>query len=224
VAAKIRDFIIDHNLKPGDRLPTEGELAERFAVSRVSIREATKALQFLGIIDAAPRRGLSVGKVSMKRLSRYLGFHFAIADYPVDELIDTRLVVESGGLEHAAARIRQDPSIYEKLCGLNQQLAEAATLEDWINGDRAFHCELVAASGLRALAAFNDLVQVFFRRFRENFPQSEWPSGVRSHQRIIDLLREGDVAGARSVLEEHIASHRGRTRPDASVKLPKIPE
>jgi DNA-binding FadR family transcriptional regulator len=82
VADRIRQYIMDNRLKPGDRLPTEQELSDRFGVSRVSTREATKALGFLGIIDAAPRRGLVVGRVDMKRVTNYLSFHLAISDSP----------------------------------------------------------------------------------------------------------------------------------------------
>ena len=57
VAEKIKDYIVDHALRAGDRLPTEFQLAERFGVSRVSIREATKALGFLGIIRRHPVAG-----------------------------------------------------------------------------------------------------------------------------------------------------------------------
>jgi DNA-binding FadR family transcriptional regulator len=210
VAARIRDYIINHGLKPGDRLPTEGEFAERLGVSRVAVREATTALGFLGIIDAAPRRGLTVGRVSMKRLSRYLGFHFAVGNYPADELIDTRIVVETGGLSHVVQRMARDPTIYENLNELNSQLRRTKQLREWIRTDMRFHCSLVAASGLRGLAALNDLVQVFFRRFREDFPRTQWKGGVESHQRIIDALRDGDCAAAHRELTEHIASHRAR--------------
>jgi DNA-binding FadR family transcriptional regulator len=210
VAARIRDYIINHDLKPGDRLPTEGEFAQRYGVSRVAVREATTALGFLGIIDAAPRRGLTVGHVSMKRISRYLGFHFAVGNYPVDELIDTRIVVETGGLNHVIQRMARDPSIYEQLNELNGHLRKTEQLQDWIKTDMRFHCSLVAASGLRGLAALNDLIQVFFRRFREDFPRSQWKSGVESHQRIIDALRDGDCVTATRELTEHIGSHRAR--------------
>jgi DNA-binding FadR family transcriptional regulator len=210
VASRIRDYIINHDLKPGDRLPTEGEFAERFGVSRVAVREATTALGFLGILDAAPRRGLTVGRVSMKRLSRYLGFHFAVGNYPVEELIDTRIVLETGGLSHVIQRMARDPSIYEHLNDLNAQLRQTKKLQDWIRTDMRFHCSLVAASGLRGLAALNDLVQVFFRRFREDFPRSLWKGGIESHQRIIDALRDGDCAAAQRELTEHITSHRAR--------------
>jgi GntR family transcriptional repressor for pyruvate dehydrogenase complex len=210
VASRIRDYIIKHDLKPGDRLPTEGEFAERFGVSRVAVREATTALGFLGILDAAPRRGLTVGRVSMKRLSRYLGFHFAVGNYPADELIDTRIVLETGGLNHVIQRMARDPSIYQNLNDLNAQLRQAKQLQAWIRTDMRFHCSLVAASGLRGLEALNDLVQVFFQRFREDFPRSKWKGGIESHQKIIDALRDGDSVTAHRELTEHITSHRTR--------------
>ena len=54
IANRIKDFIIANKLKPGDRLPTEAELAEQFGVSRVTVREATTALGFLGVLQSAP--------------------------------------------------------------------------------------------------------------------------------------------------------------------------
>ncbi|RIK79847.1 MAG: hypothetical protein DCC67_10030 [Planctomycetota bacterium] len=212
VAAKLRTYSINKGLKPGDRLPTEGELAEQFGVSRVSVREATKALGFLGIVDAAPRRGLSVGKVSMKRLSRYLSFHFALADYPLDELIDTRIVVETGGLRRVAERMAKDPSIYEQLNAVNDKLRRATKKSEWLQGEVEFHCLLVASSGVRALAAFNDLVQVFFQKFRAGFSKSRWKNGIRGHQEIIDTLRKGDYQTATALLTEHINVHRDRDK------------
>ena len=53
IAGRIKNFIITNQLKPGDRLPTEHEMATQFGVSRVSVREATKALGFIGVLDCA---------------------------------------------------------------------------------------------------------------------------------------------------------------------------
>ena len=61
VADRIRGYIQENSLQPGDRLPTEYQFAERLGVSRLAVREATKALEVLGIVDASPRRGLTVG-------------------------------------------------------------------------------------------------------------------------------------------------------------------
>ena len=69
VTTQLKSFIVDEKLMPGDRLPTESELAERFGVSRLSLREATKTLEFLGIIEARPGRGLTVGRVNLERVT-----------------------------------------------------------------------------------------------------------------------------------------------------------
>jgi len=115
IAMKIKDLIIENRLKVGDRLPTEQEFEDRFCVSRVSVREATKALGFLGIIDAAPRRGLTISNLNMERVSQFLGFHFVINDYPIDQLLEARLGIERGGFRSAIQRIREDQGIYERL-------------------------------------------------------------------------------------------------------------
>src|SRR5262245_56936519 len=115
VAERIKQFIIENRLKLGDRLPTEQEFCDRFGVSRVCTREATKALSFLGIIDAAPRRGLAVGQLNMKRVTDYVGFHFAISDFPLSQLLDARNVIETGALPHVMRRMKEDPTVYTRL-------------------------------------------------------------------------------------------------------------
>ena len=82
LTAQLRKHIIDQGLKPGDPLLTEQEMVERFGVSRSVVREATKALDFLGIIDAVPRRGMILDTFDFDRVSEYFGFHFALSDYP----------------------------------------------------------------------------------------------------------------------------------------------
>lgn len=57
VAERLKSFIVTENLRAGDKLPTETELAAQFGVSRLSLREATKALEFLGIVEAHPDGG-----------------------------------------------------------------------------------------------------------------------------------------------------------------------
>ncbi|MBI4601773.1 MAG: FadR family transcriptional regulator [Planctomycetes bacterium] len=215
VAAKIRQLILRGHLKPGDRLPTEHELAERFGVSRVSVREATKALGFLGVLEAAPRRGLTVGRVDLGRVdlgrvTEYLGLHPAVSDASSEQLIDTRVVIETGVLPHVARRMAEDPSIHEGLRALNERLRGTRDLVAWIELDIAFHRRLVESSGLAPLAAFNDILQAFFQRFRESVKKAEWRAGIESHGRIIVLLRDGKVSAASAELRRHIESHKAR--------------
>jgi GntR family transcriptional repressor for pyruvate dehydrogenase complex len=210
VAHRLKSYISEADLRPGDRLPTETELASRFGVSRLSLREATKSLEFLGIVQARPGRGLTVGQVDMQRVTEYLGFHPALHDVAAEELIDTRIVIETGVLPHVARRMRADAGLYAALREINDRLRQARTLQRFVELDILFHRGLIAASGLSPLLAFGDLLAVFFQRFRESVKKAEWKSGIDSHQTIIDALRDGHVPAAGRELEAHINSHRGR--------------
>lgn len=208
VAERIKQYIIDHKLKPGDRLPTEQELADRFGVSRVSTREATKALGFLGIIDAAPRRGLAVGQVDMKRVTNYLGFHLSISDFPLAQLLDARLVIESGALPHVMRRMAAEPALYDQLSELVGLLPAARSLDERIAADVAFHRGLLDASGIAPLLAFHDLLTIFFDRFRRSLARGDWDRGAKQHQQLLDLLRDGDLTRACDLLVGHLEHHR----------------
>lgn len=210
VADRIRQYIIDNRLKPGDRLPTEQELSDRFGVSRVSTREATKALGFLGIIDAAPRRGLVVGRVDMKRVTSYLSFHLAISDFPREQLLDTRIAIETGALPHVVRRMAEDPTLHGRLTELAAAVQAAPDFDARIAADAAFHRALLDASGVGPLLAFNDLLTIFFDRFRRSLEQGDWDSGLRQHQQILDALRDGELQLACDVLTRHVGYHRPR--------------
>ena len=212
VATRIKTYIVAANLQSGDRLPTETELATEFGVSRLSLREATKALEFLGIVEARPGRGLTVGRVNMDRVTEYLGFHPALHDVSSDELIDTRILIEAGVLSHVAGRMKHDASIYERLNAVNDELRRARSLERWVDLDIAFHRGLIEASGLSPLLAFGDLLAIFFRRFRESVKMARWKQGIEAHQRIIDALRINAIGSADEELRRHIESHRGPER------------
>ena len=209
-AEQIKELIASEQLSPGDRLPNESELAESFGISRLSVREATKALEFLGIVEAKTGVGLTVGQIDLERVTEHLGFHPALHRADPRQLIDTRVLIEAGVLPHVAARMKQDQSLYDKLNDINAELRQARSLSRWVELDIAFHRELISASGLSPLMAFTDVLAVFFRRFRESVRKAEWSGGIESHQRVIDALQAGDVQAADQELRSHIESHKER--------------
>ena len=96
LADRLLQTAIESNMKIGDKLPGEVELADRFHVSRVSIREAINGLKFLGMLDAAPRRGTTIAALDYRRLVKYLGFQMAFSSLSEEELFDARLALEIG--------------------------------------------------------------------------------------------------------------------------------
>ncbi len=204
LTVQLRKYIIDHGLKPGDPLPTENEMVERFGVSHTVVREATKALDFLGIIDAAPRRGMIVDEFNFQRVSEYFGFHFALCDYPKDELLGSRAAIEFGVLPYTMKALRKDAALYSRLIDLARSGPDKGPADDrWIAYDIAFHRALVEASGLRPLAAICDLLQVFFHKFREYM--TNVASGKESHCQIVEALHKGDLDSAIGMLRRHMS-------------------
>lgn len=210
IADRIRSFIASENLKAGDRLPTETELAERFGVSRLSLREATKALEFLGVLEARPGRGLTVSLFSMDRLIGYLGFHPELQEAPLESLIDTRVILETSVLAMVAKKMKSKPEIYESLNTINGELKRAQDLQTWLDLDLTFHRQLIEAGGLRPIVAFSGVIELFFDRFHKSMKQAEWKQGIVSHQKIIDCLNRGETSKARDELKKHIESHKQR--------------
>ena len=211
VVAGIKNYILQHALSEGDRLPTEQQMAEMFAVSRLSVREATKALSFLGILRSAPRRGLTVGRIDMRRVTEYLGFHFALNHYPRQELLRTRIVIETGALAEAMQRIAEDPQLVHRLSAMNDRLRRVTDTDEFIAGDLAFHRALIECSGIGPLVAFSSLLEVFFMQFRDQVDEvkKDWANGIDGHDRILAALRDRDLRKADDLLREHLRHYRG---------------
>ena len=126
IAERLKSHIVSEGLVSGDRLPNETELAEHFGVSRLSLREATKALEFLGIVESRTGVGLTVGHIDMDRVTSHLGFHPALHQADPLPLIESRIVIETGVLPYVAKRMAQDPSIHENLQGIVDRFQSAA--------------------------------------------------------------------------------------------------
>jgi GntR family transcriptional repressor for pyruvate dehydrogenase complex len=214
VVARLKSYIASRGLKPGDRLPTEEELAKRFGVSRVSVREAIQPLRYLGILRSAPRRGLTVGTMEVERLGECLDFHALIETYPAEQLLRAREAMEVGAIPHAIAALRDEPGLYERLKAITEDPRLITDADAYIDADIAFHRELMAATNIGPLAFFDRLLEAFFRRFRERAagpgPDSR-VQGVRHHRRILDALRSGDPAVAEAEIRQGFSSYLAKT-------------
>lgn len=205
VAEGIRDMIIEEALAPGDRLPTEQELADRFGVSRISLREATRVLAFLGVIDSAPKRGMTVGTFDMARVGDMLSFHWQLTSAPVEDLVKARAVIEVGCLSFAMERICNDDALHGKLLALAQELESNEPPNNFFETDMEFHRELVAAGGVAALLPFTDILNTFFQRFHDTVVSlSPTTTTARPHTHLLELLREGRLADAEAHLRDHM--------------------
>ena len=201
LTAQLRQHILKRGLKPGDALLTEQEMMAEFGVSRTVVREATKTLDFLGIIEAVPSRGMVLDEFDFDRVSEYFGFHFAMSGYPKEQLYEARMVLETGALYYTMRAIRNNPALYDELHRLAEAAPESDKAEAWLEYDFAFHRRLIDASGIASLASFSDLLQAFFHESRNALSVSR--DVKNAHVGIVDALRAGDLGRATDLLRNH---------------------
>ena len=192
LADRLLQTAIESNMNIGDKLPGEVELADRFHVSRVSIREAINGLKFLGMLDAAPRRGTTIAALDYRRLVKYLGFQMAFSSLSEEELFDARLALEIGMLDLVGQRMTAED--YRELLEL---------------ADMRFHQRLLEISGNSMLQAFVKLIESFFHR-QNAHPgnRQDQASAAEVHRMIVEALHDRNIELARGLMQKHLARHR----------------
>lgn len=214
IAARIQKSITDGELASGERLPAERELAQRFKTSRLSIREAYRSLQELGLITI--RRGAGGGafiaEIDHAPMSRSLTMMLRLGRTTHEELTEARLLLEPP-IARLAAR-RALPEDVERLQALVNQQAEA--LESKEGPGRLaleFH-RLVArcARNLTLEVTMNALADVT----REAVLQIDLSEGavhehvVTFHQKIVNAIKRHDEDLAYDLMERHVSDVQGR--------------
>ena len=189
---------------PGERLPPERDLAARFKVSRVTLREAIGALTKAGYVES--RRGRYGGTfVRTPQAPATPGARPLVSRQEVEDVLVLRGVLEVGAAEAAAgaAMTQRDRS------HLTAMLEEcrAASVEEYRRMDSRLHLAIAEVTGSASLtAALADV------RSRLNDLLDEMPLLERNlahsnvqHARIVGAVLEGDTLGAREAMTEHVS-------------------
>ena len=136
-------LIDSDGLTVGDKLPTERELCERFAISRNTVREAMRMLKAYGIVDVRPKVGATIVDHRMNRAFDIFSFNVAdVSRKTFDDIQGFRELIETGtalNIFEAAT-----PEAIAKLRALNQQMVAARSIVEASEFDLQFHTELIA--------------------------------------------------------------------------------
>jgi DNA-binding FadR family transcriptional regulator len=192
---------------PGDRLPAERDLAARLNVSRVTLREAIRALTESGYVES--RRGRYGGtfvndrlprprRTTARRLARELG-------EGLEDALTLRAVLEVGAAEAAATR---HPSKAERE-HLLRCLADtaAAKLADYRRMDSRFHLAIAELSGSPSLTSATADVRMRLNELLDAIPLLErnLEHSNQQHQAIVDAILSNDTRAARQAMQEHLS-------------------
>jgi GntR family transcriptional regulator, transcriptional repressor for pyruvate dehydrogenase complex len=204
---KIKQMIVSGELRPGDRLPREPDLAARLGLSRNSLREAVKALALIRVLDVRQGDGTFVTSLDPGLLLETMGFVLDLhQDASVLEFFEVRRILEPAAAERAATRMTDDEiAILGKLL---DDLGPQPSVEDLLAGDVEFHRLIAVGSGNRALASIIDsLRQPTYRaRIWRGLTQSDAVARtLAEHRAILDAITRHEPAVARSWATVHIA-------------------
>jgi DNA-binding FadR family transcriptional regulator len=211
VQEAIRAFILEHNLRAGDALPPETDLARQLGVSRNSVREAVKALESLGVLEARRGSGLYVREFSFNPLLENLSYGLLFDLRDLAELLEVRRVLETGLIGAAMAAMPAST-----LDALQVTIARMGALagqdESFAEEDRQFHQILFEPLGNRTLLKLLDIFWVTYQEAsRHTDMRNPDPVGTaRDHAAIYDAVRAGDVDEARAALDQHYAGLTSR--------------
>ena len=210
VETQIREAILSGIFKRGEKLPSEAELAENFAVSRTTVREALRSLAAAGLIFKVPGAsgGSFVQVIDYRALGAVLGDSIVntlrLGTVEYDEVAQVRYLLEVPSAKLAATN-RSEEDV-ETLWSIVDRQKEITFDHPDVPGlDVDFHSAIGDASGNRVLASF---VTALHRATRpvlaKHLDAKAGRDTVRQHAAIVKAINEGDAEAAAGAMEKHL--------------------
>lgn len=216
VMARLKELIASGEYRPGDRLPTEQELAQQFGVGRSSIREAIKVFQHLGVVDARAAKGTFL-KDRANISSEAITWALLLGNDDLRDVLELREALEKicfARLSHATAR--GDAGALDTLQQMEKQvelMAQAAALrqiELLVEADYQFHGHILDAGGNRLFRAIYASLHAFMSdEIRSTYANmANLEDVARDHREILESLRKTSPEDSRRRHEEHFERTR----------------
>lgn len=213
IAEQIEKRILNGELRSGDRLPTERELAEQFHASRTAVREAMKTLAQKGLVDMRPGRGTIVIDGTSQAVRHSLGLMMKVGHASSSvSLVEVREILEPEIAALAAARATEEQvaSLQEAVRVMDASLLQA---DAFIAADNDFHHALAQGTqNALILALVDSIVDLLSEQRKHIFSVSGGPErGQVHHKRILDAIMRHDAEAAREAMHAHLQQVREDT-------------
>lgn len=197
VARRVLDLVAARQLRPGDQLPPERELAESLGVSRPSVREAIKGLSILGVVRSRQGGGHVVSDLDAEAILGPIRFFVALEPANIRALYDARSLIEGDVARRAALALPE--AELERLDRLvNLQVAETLDAASFRRSDHAFHSALWKGCGNPFLHRIGESLFVLGHEVRDKAYETDLvrAQSWRDHRRLLDALMARDPDAA----------------------------
>lgn len=213
VQERVKAYIIENGLKPGDKLPSETVLTRSLGVSRTAVREALRGLEATGMIETRHGVGRYVKAFEFRSIADNLAYSLTVDLGSIEDLLNVRRALEIWFLPEAIAAMTP-----AKLNDLDAHVAQMRRNleagESFEAADMEFHRVLFTGVRNRVL---QELLTIFWRLFINLQQQGALPPGngaltVAYHAAIVAAIREGDVNRAKEVMDKHFEDVKQRLK------------
>lgn len=206
IVEQIERSIRSGELKPGDQLPPERELAQQFGVSRTAVREAVKALTEKGLVEAYPGRGTFIVDTTSQVIRQSLDLLIQFGQTQgAAFLVEARDILEPEVAARAALRAdeKQMSAMRDAVASMDAAIDDEGA---YIEADLDFHLALAEASRNPVILTFLDSIVGLLREHRARvFETAGGPErGQVHHKRILAAIEQRDPDAARQAMHQHL--------------------
>lgn len=205
IISKIRDLINNKNLEPGDKLPSERQLSEKFEVSRSNLREAIQKLEHYGLLKSIPQSGTFVANIGIIALDGMIEDILRLVEPDFKSLVETRILLELKTVRLAARR-RTKEDLKQMRDTLDAYTKKVLNEEDAVQEDLLFHLAIAEACGNSTLNNFMLLITpeiiTNFEKYHvcdKNMPVI----GIKEHEAIFEAIKKQDPQEAKQKMKDH---------------------
>jgi GntR family transcriptional repressor for pyruvate dehydrogenase complex len=201
----IKELINYKNLEPGDKLPSERMLSEKFEVSRSNVREAIQKLEFYGLLRSIPQSGTFVADIGVIAMNGMIKDILRLEKSDFKSLVETRILLELKTARLAALR-RTDDDLFKLNEALQAYKNKVINGEQAVQEDLLFHLAIAKACGNSTMNTFMLIITPeIITNFKEHHvcDVDLAQRGISDHQAIFDAIKEKNPQLAKQKMKEH---------------------
>lgn len=218
IVSQIEQRIEAGDLKVGDQLPSERELAEQFVVSRTAVREAVKALRQKGLVEIRPGRGTFITNGTTDTIRNSLGLLMIFGGKNGSmNLVEVREILEPEIAALAATRITEEYiAVMHEAVGVMDKALE--DVDVFVEADLDFHLALAEATQNPFIPILMDSIIELLReqRKRIGLTNGGLQRGQIHHKKILDSVTRRDPQVARQAMQDHLQQVREDSKASAA--------
>jgi GntR family transcriptional repressor for pyruvate dehydrogenase complex len=206
IVERLLNLIREKQLRPGDKLPPERELAPMMGVSRPSLREALRALSVMKVVENRQGSGTYITSLRPELFVNHLDFIFTVNDATFVDLFEARKIIEVGLVSLAAESIDDEQLSRLQDC-LRRSAASVEQPETFLQTDLELHSIIIEAARNRTLALFmSSITQInTASRRRTNELSEVRHRTLKDHKAIVSALKAHDPEAAARAMRNHLA-------------------